>query len=476
MKKLAFVLVAVYLLFSGAVMAQDLPPAIIMFESDVVALSLPEVESGIAELTLNWTVVGLRDGDSLALESMTVGEWLALTGEPLNANGSVTFAVGHSGQFRPPSYRLVIRDADGQIVDAWVVSVPYAVDDDATPEITLFEAGDIMGGELPLRWEVVNRTPSSNLVFEQVLPDESTVSVERPRATRWIPSAGRGEVIPIDAEVITIRLSLLDVVSGEILDSAEITLQEPANSDASMINGLIVSQPNADYGDTVEVSWDVENAADITLTVTPRDRITVNLGVGLPETGTLTYTIPEDGHFNRVDFWLTAADSAGQSEDRLAFIYMNCEIPWFFDEPHGASNCSLQLGAEVDAAYQNFEGGMMLWRVDTNEIYVLGSDGRFEIFQDTWVQGEDFTSGEAPPEGLLAPVRGFGKVWAQQARVRDELGWATAPETSYRMQVQSEAAVYKAYFLYVTLPDGSILYLNMGTSLAPMGTWAALGG
>jgi hypothetical protein len=179
--------------------------------------------------------------------------------------------------------------------------------------------------------------------------------------------------------------------------------------------------------------------------------------------------------FYRVEFWLQVSNSAGESEDLITYVYMNCAVPWFFDEPHGASNCAERPGAEIDAAFQQFERGMMLWRVDTNEIYVMRSDGRYEAFADTWQQGEDFTSGEAPPDGVLAPIRGFGKVWAQQDRVRGALGWATAPETSFRMQVQDEVPVFRAYRRYVTLPDGGIIYLDVGTALAPMGTWGTVG-
>jgi hypothetical protein len=285
-----------------------------------------------------------------------------------------------------------------------------------------------------------------------------------------------------------LRLLLVDLVNGEVLDSVELTLgidevaaaptDAPASAGASglsTINAFAVSQFNADYGETVEVTWDVQDAADITLQVTPRDRISEDLGAGLPETGSLTYTLPEDGIYYRVDFLLTASNSVGQSEERVFNLVMNCAVPWIFNEQHLASNCPAQPGAEVNAAHQYFEGGSMLWRVDTSEIYILGHDGRYEIFEDTWVQGEDFTSGETAPEGLIVPARGFGKVWAQNERVRNELGWAIGPESSYRMQLQDEVPVYTAYRRYLTIPGNHVIYLDFGTALAPMGTWGTVG-
>ncbi|MBK8024280.1 MAG: hypothetical protein IPK19_23320 [Chloroflexi bacterium] len=59
----------------------------------------------------------------------------------------------------------------------------------------------------------------------------------------------------------------------------------------------------------------------------------------------------------------------------------------------------------------------MLWFSDTAQIYALSDDGTFRIYGDTYVEGmpESPLSG---PEGLIAPVRGFRRVWRRWAAKR----------------------------------------------------------
>lgn len=69
----------------------------------------------------------------------------------------------------------------------------------------------------------------------------------------------------------------------------------------------------------------------------------------------------------------------------------------------------------------------MLWRGDTDNIYVLFNDGRWASYRNNWRDGDpEFTCGESnsPP----TPVRGFGRVWCEQPGVRESLGAVTAAE------------------------------------------------
>lgn len=90
----------------------------------------------------------------------------------------------------------------------------------------------------------------------------------------------------------------------------------------------------------------------------------------------------------------------------------------------------------TQSSYQPFEHGTMLWNSFTvygtqeKQIYVFFNDGTFQLFVDTWREGEPVNAGLTPPPGLYEPERGFGKVWREGtgARVRERLGWATQPE------------------------------------------------
>ena len=103
-------------------------------------------------------------------------------------------------------------------------------------------------------------------------------------------------------------------------------------------------------------------------------------------------------------------------------------------------------------ATQAFERGRMYWAEEGGSyggktIYVLcgGEDagmvlsqrpnGRF--FPDTWVEGQEAGGGPAPVAGLYYPQRGFGKIWRENAEVRECLGYArTAEETGFPIIVQ----------------------------------------
>lgn len=90
--------------------------------------------------------------------------------------------------------------------------------------------------------------------------------------------------------------------------------------------------------------------------------------------------------------------------------------------------CPITPGAAaIHTAYAPFEGGQMLWRGDTGNIYVLFNDGRWTSYPNTWREGDpEYTCGEAnsPP----TPVRGFGRVWCEQPGLREALGAITAAE------------------------------------------------
>lgn len=104
------------------------------------------------------------------------------------------------------------------------------------------------------------------------------------------------------------------------------------------------------------------------------------------------------------------------------------------------SLAALGLGCAVSAdaietitAYQPFERGFMVYMASLNgvpSILAVYNDGTYQYFQDTWQEGVDpTTGGMSPPRGgLIEPIRGFGKVWREQAGVQDLLGWATGDE------------------------------------------------
>lgn len=110
----------------------------------------------------------------------------------------------------------------------------------------------------------------------------------------------------------------------------------------------------------------------------------------------------------------------------------------FAAAPTDRLGCPTAEVTTTDAAVQLFERGLMLWRTDEQAVYVLSTDGTWARYADTWdeTQPPDDPS-LTPPERLLQPVRGFGKVWREQlGGPQGELGWALERERGYEMLAQ----------------------------------------
>lgn len=94
----------------------------------------------------------------------------------------------------------------------------------------------------------------------------------------------------------------------------------------------------------------------------------------------------------------------------------------------GSLGCPTGAGMEAtNSAYAPFEGGQMLWRGDSDTIYVLNNDGSWAAYPNEWREGDPaFSCGEEnnPP----TPVRGFGWVWCERPGVRETMGAVRAAE------------------------------------------------
>jgi hypothetical protein len=100
------------------------------------------------------------------------------------------------------------------------------------------------------------------------------------------------------------------------------------------------------------------------------------------------------------------------------------------------ANFPTPLFQQIQVAEQLFEHGRMFWLQPTGQFWVLvvTAEGRgtWSVYEDTFQEGEaESDPSIVPPEGLLQPVRGFGKLWREVQQVRDELGWAVTPEFGY---------------------------------------------
>jgi serine/threonine protein kinase, bacterial len=94
--------------------------------------------------------------------------------------------------------------------------------------------------------------------------------------------------------------------------------------------------------------------------------------------------------------------------------------------------CPVESAHTTDGAAEVFERGRMYWRKDNSMIYAVIKGGRWESHRDTWQEGDPaYTCGT--PETPPTPVRGFGRVWCNNASVRNGVG--NAVEGEYAMSI-----------------------------------------
>ncbi len=208
------------------------------------------------------------------------------------------------------------------------------------------------------------------------------------------------------------------------------TLSVPLKTDMT-ITSFTASPDPVERGGTVTLTWNASNATSVGITrVSPEGIFLASEALNLPANGSIALPVPEE-YVTSITYYLGARDANGVTRGAYLTVGVICRY-----EDHIAIKCPLTHDY-VWAAYEPFEGGHMVWRSDTRQIYVLYDDATYETYEDTWNEGDPIDIEGTPPPGLSSPVRGFGKLWASQPGVREKLGWAA----------------------YIRTTDGSIIWL-----------------
>jgi hypothetical protein len=264
-----------------------------------------------------------------------------------------------------------------------------------------------------------------------------------------------------EGDTVRFSLSLYDAQGALMVDADGRAFEERLGvplQTIMTIASFTASPDPIERGGTVTLAWDAPSAASVGITRLSEagDIFLETEALDLPARGSIDLQVPGN-YVESVKYYLGARDANGV----LCRAYVTVGIICPYDE-HIAPRCPLTRG-HVQAAYMPFEGGHMIWRGDTTVIYVLHTNGTYQAYEDTWVEGEIVEIEETPPQGLVAPRRGFGKLWATQPDVRDKLGWGTAEELGYTMLVETVSA--RGIDVYLTLPDGQVLLIDAFPSM-----------
>jgi hypothetical protein len=135
-----------------------------------------------------------------------------------------------------------------------------------------------------------------------------------------------------------------------------------------------------------------------------------------------------------------------------------CSFEYFFQPAPGlCPSGEPQISA---AAEQPFEQGFMVWLENTNSIYAFSWDGQWQLFEDTFTEGQPENDPSiVPPDGRFQPIRGFGKVWRENPELRRQFGWALSPELAFQSTLQEQEEVDDAV-LFLRIFNGQVIALT----------------
>ena len=99
----------------------------------------------------------------------------------------------------------------------------------------------------------------------------------------------------------------------------------------------------------------------------------------------------------------------------------------------------------LEAIGEDFEGGRVLryapdpaYTADQRGIvYVIYNDGEWLTYPDVWDPSQPSNAPSlVVPNGRYQPVDSIGKVWRENADVRNRLGWAYGPQSKFTGRMQ----------------------------------------
>jgi len=163
--------------------------------------------------------------------------------------------------------------------------------------------------------------------------------------------------------------------------------------------------------------------------------------------------------------------AGGESATADVTVDVTCAQPWL-GEQGALPACPEEPALTVFAVYQPFEHGALIWFSDTRQIYALTDDHRLRVYQDSFVDGMPDPTDSAP-EGLLTPVRGFGRLWQSLGGPAGALGWALAAETGFDSARQAGGRT--SYTTYVQGTDGRVYAFTEIPGL-DAGYWSLMAG
>jgi hypothetical protein len=438
-----------------------------------------EVASRLPTANLRFEQV-MDDGSTVSIELPRPNRWVSSSGE-----GVVAPIL--PGEDNPVRLRLRLEDEiTGETYDqaqltlpvVGVVSTvtpsrsaPVATLPAPGPQIIAFTASPnpaARGGSVTLSWDVrgqtrlsiAQRTPAMRL------PQEIASGIISASGTMNVPLTGDTFA---NAESVSFILRV-EGSGGQPADRTVVVQIVDGNA-APQVTSFTTSTGSIQPGGGITINWQAAGTTGVVVEILDMASGAVARVIrGLPAAGTAEIAMPATLIGTaRLTIWPVnqpQEDAANPLSYRqgtsssLDVRISQTTCPYVFFTPVGAGGCPAGEARTIQAAFEPFENGMMVWRGDTGTVYVLHNNGDAAAYAESVYAGlPDAQVSETPP-GLLQPVSGFGRVWANLPGVRDRVGWAAAAEQGYTMTIQDVAVSPNAtlnYTVFFTLPDGRVV-------------------
>lgn len=300
-------------------------------------------------------------------------------------------------------------------------------------------------------------TPAPTITVKSVPPSETPTQSATPAPSETTPPTAAPTTIPLPTDV------------------------PPTPTPALAILSFAVDAEDAVTGKRFTFDWETMGASETVILAGTALRFPPAWSVA--PSGTLTVELPHT-LFPDPTITLIARDEQGEEVIEAITVTWPCQYTYFFASPAsdcprlGTCHCPLYDATYTSAAEQLFEGGRMLWLEEVHAgetvfekvIFALYDDGRGEHFADTWTPDQpDSDPTLEPPEERFQPMRGFGKLWRENADVRARLGWALALEEGFEGAWQPEMVEVPPSVVFLkTLDDQTIKFSGWGSG---SGSW-----
>lgn len=502
MRRYLWIISLIFSLWFGTSLsfAQNTSPHITSFTSTLTSVERSALQNRSARVPLAWTTANRPLFANLVFEQV-FDEGTAVSVELPRANPWVNSnEKGIAAPFIPPNnanaIRLRVRLVHfflPIVYDQRELILPIN-DGTQSPVITRFVAAvnRINGAQLasgtlrvPVSWTVVNRPSNTQLVFEQMLEDNTWVNVELPRSNPYVASSGDGVVAlvnrPYTSPQLLIRVRLLDMRSGVTLTAEVFTLaidalMPPTTPPPANTASFDVQPRRVREGDSVTITWNVPNAASVDLMMgSPTMRFAwtkINANV-LPASGSYTHVIPLGSR--KLSFFNPNNMDASQSIE----VIVDCYSGWAVELGQTAETVCPYGGEGTygsplvqELIHQVFVGGQML--AYQGQIFVLYNDGTGHSYPNNWDGSAPADLGLIPPTGQVLPTSAFGNLWTKEASVRDRLGFASAHERRYSGGVQTGQLNATNELFLIQLPDTTYAFIQR--TYGALNWWNKVGG